>query len=138
LDRDSSMASISPGPHEGGPTVTVNLNDGPLQGKSIETAVVVGRPPMTIDVATGRRGQVRHGLADSCVRAAHGLVGQLEVVDMRWTQILMGGRAGELLAARGGSAARSTATERPTPAPTPEPAPALRRAWDGSGRREQS
>jgi hypothetical protein len=57
LDRDSSMASISPGPREGGPTVAVNLNDGPLQGKSIETAVVVGRPPMTIDVATGDGGR---------------------------------------------------------------------------------
>jgi hypothetical protein len=33
-----------------GPTVTAMLNDGPLQGSSVEAEVIEGRPPKTIDV----------------------------------------------------------------------------------------
>jgi hypothetical protein len=37
-------------PDEMGPTVTAMLNDGPLQGSSVEAEVIEGRPPKTIDV----------------------------------------------------------------------------------------
>jgi hypothetical protein len=32
------------------PAITATFEDGPLQGRSIETEVVEGRPPKTIDV----------------------------------------------------------------------------------------
>jgi hypothetical protein len=32
-----------------GPTITATLQDGPLEGSRIETEVVEGRPPKTID-----------------------------------------------------------------------------------------
>jgi hypothetical protein len=34
-----------------GPTITATLEDGPLKGRHIETEVVEGRPPKTIEVA---------------------------------------------------------------------------------------
>lgn len=33
-----------------GPTITAALDDGPLRGTRIETQVVQGRPPSTVDV----------------------------------------------------------------------------------------
>jgi hypothetical protein len=35
---------------EAGPTVTAALLDGPLEGRRMETEVIEGRPPKTIDV----------------------------------------------------------------------------------------
>jgi hypothetical protein len=58
------MASKSFGPAESGPTITAKLNDGPLQGKSIETAVVEGRPPKIIDAPLDDGGWCRYCLAD--------------------------------------------------------------------------
>jgi hypothetical protein len=47
------------------PTITAKLKNGPLNGKRIETAVIEGRPPMTIDVVAddGER-TYRYGLTD--------------------------------------------------------------------------
>jgi hypothetical protein len=36
---------------ERGPTITAMFNDGPLAGRSIETEVLEGRPPKTLDAA---------------------------------------------------------------------------------------
>jgi hypothetical protein len=36
---------------ESAPTVTAKLDDGPMRGKRIETEIVEGRAPYTIDVA---------------------------------------------------------------------------------------
>ena len=43
-------ARSSAGGAELGPTITATLDDGPLEGSSIEAEVVEGRPPKTIDV----------------------------------------------------------------------------------------
>jgi hypothetical protein len=32
-----------------GPTITATLRDGPLKGRSVETAIVQGRPPTTVE-----------------------------------------------------------------------------------------
>ena len=40
-------------PSPDGPTITANLIDGPLKGRSIDAAVVQGRPPSTVEVAAG-------------------------------------------------------------------------------------
>ena len=37
-------------PRERGPTITAALRDGPLQGSRIESEVIEGRPPKTLDV----------------------------------------------------------------------------------------
>jgi hypothetical protein len=47
----------------GAPTITGELNDGPLAGRSIEVEVVEGRPPKTIDVAAADGGTCRYCLA---------------------------------------------------------------------------
>lgn len=36
---------------ESGPTITAELEDGPLAGRSVEVEVVEGRPPKTIDAS---------------------------------------------------------------------------------------
>jgi hypothetical protein len=46
-----------------GPTITAMLNDGPLEGRSIETEVVEGRPPKTIDVPADDGSTCRYCLA---------------------------------------------------------------------------
>jgi hypothetical protein len=51
-------------PAESRPTITAKLNDGPLEGKTIETAVVEGRPPKTIDVPMDDGSRRRYCLAD--------------------------------------------------------------------------
>ena len=60
------MASthMSSGAAERGPTITAKLNDGPLEGKRIETAVVEGRPPKIIDVPIDDGSRCRYCLAD--------------------------------------------------------------------------
>jgi hypothetical protein len=47
----------------GAPTITGELNDGPLAGRSIEVEVVEGRPPKTIDVEAADGGTCRYCLA---------------------------------------------------------------------------
>lgn len=46
-----------------GPTITAMLEDGPLEGSSVEVAVVEGRPPKTIDVPADDRSTCRYCLA---------------------------------------------------------------------------
>jgi hypothetical protein len=48
-------------PH--GLTITAILDDGPLKGRQIETDVVEGRPPKTIDVAAGDGSTCRYCLS---------------------------------------------------------------------------
>jgi hypothetical protein len=47
-----------------GPTVTATFKDGPLAGSSIETEVVEGRPPKTIDAPADDGSRCRYCLAD--------------------------------------------------------------------------
>jgi hypothetical protein len=47
-----------------GPTITATLEDGPLEGRSIEAEVVEGRPPKTIDVPADDGSTCRYCLAD--------------------------------------------------------------------------
>lgn len=46
-----------------GPMVTARLQDGPLEGSSIEAEVIEGRPPKTIDVRAGDGTTCRYCLA---------------------------------------------------------------------------
>jgi hypothetical protein len=39
------------------------LEDGPMQGKTVEVEAVEGRPPKTIDVPDDKGGAYRYGLA---------------------------------------------------------------------------
>ena len=50
-------------PAEVGATVTATLEDGPLEGSSVEAAMVEARPPKTIDVPDDG-GACRYCLAD--------------------------------------------------------------------------
>jgi hypothetical protein len=45
-------------------TITATLEDGPLEGSSIEAEVVEGRPPKTIDVPAGDGSTCRYCLAE--------------------------------------------------------------------------
>jgi hypothetical protein len=45
-------------------TIVAHLDDGPLKGRRIETDVVEGRPPKTIDVDNGDGGTCRYCLAE--------------------------------------------------------------------------
>lgn len=47
-----------------GHTVTAKLADGPLQGTSIETRIVQGRPPSTVDVRADDESTCRYCLAE--------------------------------------------------------------------------
>jgi hypothetical protein len=40
-------------PSSDGPTIAAHLMDGPLEGRSVDAAVVQGRPPSTVEVAAG-------------------------------------------------------------------------------------
>jgi hypothetical protein len=48
---------------EVGPTITASLDDGPLRGMRIETRVVEGRPPSTVDVPSDDGSTCRYCLA---------------------------------------------------------------------------
>ena len=48
---------------EAGTTITAALDDGPLRGKRIETQLVEGRPPSTLDVAADDASTCRYCLA---------------------------------------------------------------------------
>ena len=58
LERPATPAA------EIGLTMTAMLEDGPLQGGSIEAEVVEGRPPKTIDVPADDGSTCRYCLAD--------------------------------------------------------------------------
>ena len=45
------------------PTITAELEDGPLEGRRLETELVEGRPPKTIDVPDGDGSNCRYCLA---------------------------------------------------------------------------
>ena len=47
----------------GGPRISAKLIDGPLEGRSIEAAVVEGRPPKTLDVPAEDGSVCRYCLA---------------------------------------------------------------------------
>ena len=47
-----------------GPTITARLDDGPLQGTRIQTQVVEGRPPSTVDVPADDSSTCRYCLAE--------------------------------------------------------------------------
>ncbi len=46
-----------------GPTITATFKDGPLEGSSIETEVLEGRPPKTIDAPADDGSTCRYCLA---------------------------------------------------------------------------
>ena len=48
---------------EVGATITAALDDGPLRGKRIETQVIEGRPPSTVDVPAEDGSTCRYCLA---------------------------------------------------------------------------
>jgi hypothetical protein len=47
-----------------GPTITARLDDGPLQGARVQTEVVEGRPPSTVDVPADDGSTCRYCLAE--------------------------------------------------------------------------
>jgi hypothetical protein len=47
-----------------GPTITAELDDGPLRGRRIDAEVVEGRPPSTIDVPADDGSTRRYCLAE--------------------------------------------------------------------------
>jgi hypothetical protein len=49
---------------EVGPTITASLDDGPLRGMRIETRVVEGRPPSTVNVRADDGSTCRYCLAE--------------------------------------------------------------------------
>ena len=52
-----------PGP-QAGPTITAVLEGGPLEGRRLETQLVEGRPPKTIDVPADDGSMFRYCLAE--------------------------------------------------------------------------
>ena len=46
------------------PTITASLEDGPLKGRRLETRLVEGRPPKTIDVPSDDGSTCRYCLAE--------------------------------------------------------------------------
>jgi hypothetical protein len=49
---------------QSGLTVTAELEDGPLKGRSVETRLLEGRPPKTIDVPDDDGDRCRYCLAE--------------------------------------------------------------------------
>jgi hypothetical protein len=49
-------------PAEFGPTITAMFTDGPLAGRSIEAAVLEGRPPKTLDAPADDGSTLRYCL----------------------------------------------------------------------------
>ena len=62
-DRVTSSA-VDPDQQEPGSTVTAVLEDGPLRGMRIETQLVEGRPPSTVDVPADHGATCRYCLAE--------------------------------------------------------------------------
>jgi zinc transporter family protein len=57
-------AMAHPSDHESGPTITAKLDDGPLKGQRIETQIVEGRAPSTIDATADDGSTCRYVLAE--------------------------------------------------------------------------
>jgi len=51
-------------PSADGPTIAAKLIDGPLAGRSVDAAVVQGRPPSTVEVAAGDGTTCRYCLTE--------------------------------------------------------------------------
>lgn len=51
-------------PESPGPTITALLEDGPLEGRELETPLVEGRPPKTIDTPGDDGTTCRYCLAE--------------------------------------------------------------------------
>jgi hypothetical protein len=49
---------------QAGPTITALFEDGPLRGRRVETQVIEGRPPKTIDETDADGSTYRYCLAD--------------------------------------------------------------------------
>ena len=47
-----------------GPTITAVLDDGPLKGHRVDTPVIEGRPPKTVDVPGDDGATLRYCLAE--------------------------------------------------------------------------
>jgi hypothetical protein len=47
-----------------GPTIVAKLIDGPLEGRSVDAAVVQGRPPSTVEVAADDGTTCRYCLSE--------------------------------------------------------------------------
>jgi hypothetical protein len=63
-DPSDEQSKFGVAPRESGaPAITAKLNDGPLEGHTIEVAVVEGRPPKTIDVEAAEGSTFRYCLA---------------------------------------------------------------------------
>jgi hypothetical protein len=63
LARDNQPRAATP-VAEAASMITATLKDGPLEGSSIETEVVEGRPPKTLDVPADDGSTCRYCLAD--------------------------------------------------------------------------
>jgi hypothetical protein len=56
------MGDASPQP--AGPTVTAVLDDGPLRGRRIQSHIIEGRPPSTLDLPADDGSTCRYCLAE--------------------------------------------------------------------------
>ncbi|MDX6722693.1 MAG: hypothetical protein QOD73_1097 [Solirubrobacteraceae bacterium] len=67
MHRHRTGDGVSPGSRTSGeglaPTITAELDDGPLKGRRVESQVVEGRPPSTIDVPADDGSTCRYCLA---------------------------------------------------------------------------
>jgi hypothetical protein len=67
MHRHRSGDGVSSGSRTSGeglaPTITAALDDGPLKGRRVESQVVEGRPPSTIDVPADDGSTCRYCLA---------------------------------------------------------------------------
>ena len=61
--RKRSAPEPPPRVANGAPSISAQLDDGPLQGRVVEAATVEGRPPKTIDVDDPDGGACRYCLA---------------------------------------------------------------------------
>jgi hypothetical protein len=62
---DGSTSPMSDRSHAGGaPTISAQLTDGPLEGRTVEVEVVEGRPPKTVDVSAADGSMCRYCLAE--------------------------------------------------------------------------
>jgi hypothetical protein len=59
---DRTPESAQPVPDAGGTTITAELVDGPLKGRTIDVEAVEGRPPKTVDVDAADGGTCRYCL----------------------------------------------------------------------------
>lgn len=63
VPKPEKTSGATPGA-DTGPTIIAKLDDGPLEGSSIEAEVIEGRPPKTIDVRADDGTTCRYCLAE--------------------------------------------------------------------------